>query len=176
MKKLYLIFLFLPLIQLNLYAIDSVEVLSGFLHAEIKYNEDYNAIPLFIALNFKNKSLGKIGEINFVIEPFLNTVLSPDTNIEAGSNFLIKYKYPFKYLQLYIKSGLGALFMTQHTKEQSTQYNFLPQAGAGIQFFIKRNLALNTEYRYRHLSNGSLKYPNKGIDAELLLTGVTYFF
>jgi hypothetical protein len=117
------------------------------------------------------------GRADFILEPFVNAISSPASNVEAGSNFLLQYVFPLnKKFQPYIKGGLGVLYMSQHTLEQSTQYNFLPQGAAGIQYFLKDNLAINLEYRYRHLSNASLKDPNSGIDSNLYLCGVTFFF
>ena len=76
----------------------------------------------------------------------------------------------------YFKIGVGAVYMSQHTEEQSTQFNFVPQTGVGVHCFIKENTALSFEYRLRHLSNCSINQPNNGIDAELFLAGVALFF
>lgn len=66
--------------------------------------------------------------------------------------------------------------MSQHTLEQSTQYNFLPQAGAGLIYFLKPDLGLNLGYRYRHLSNSSLKRSNKGINVDMILAGLSLYY
>jgi len=185
MKKnilLFLVFLFcfLPLAR----ALDAIEVTTGFLNGNLSHtNKKYQGVPLLVAFDFDGKPLlGKIGlkfpgRFDFVLEPFINTINSPSSNVEAGSNFLIKYVFPLNAkIQPYVKGGLGMLYMSQHTLEQSTQYNFLPQGGAGIHYFIKDNVALNLEYRYRHLSNASIKHPNSGIDSNMYLGGVTFFF
>ena len=111
------------------------------------------------------------------MEPFINTILRPETNIEVGCNFLIKYVFPFtEVFQPYIRGGLGILYMSQHTVEQATQWNLLPQIGLGFHSFIDQEIALSGEYRYRHLSNASIKLPNNGIDADLFLGGVAFFY
>ncbi len=166
------------------YTLDSLDFLTGYLSASLDESQpDYEAIPLLVGLNFNAKpffekfGVKTKGDLNFVIEPFINTVIEPDTNIEVGSNFLIKYVFPLtKKLQPYIKGGVGALYMSQDTKEQGTKYNFLPQVGGGIRYFIKDDVALNVEYRFRHLSNASIKSPNSGIDADLILGGISFFF
>lgn len=177
---LVVFFSIMPIFALEL---ESVGVLGGFLSADIVDKDDYKVIPLMVSFDFDAKPIFENigffcnGSINFTIEPFINTVISPDTNVEIGSNFLIRYIFPLsEHLKPYIKGGLGVLYMSQHTREQSTQYNFLPQVGGGIMFFINENVAITTEYRYRHLSNASFDYPNKGINANLFLSGITLFF
>lgn len=181
--KFIAIFICLVFISSNTYALDGVEILSGYLTADLDQKGAYEVIPLFFALNFDAKPIfSKIGikpkgRLNFVLEPFLNTVVGPDPNIEIGSNFLIKYTFPLsKKIRPYAKGGLGVLYMSQHTREQSTQYNFLPQIGGGFHYFIDDNTALSFEYRYRHLSNASFGNPNAGIDAKVFLGGISFFF
>ena len=80
--------------------LDGIEFLTGYLNADIRDKRDYTAVPLFVAFDFDAKPLfSKIGlrvsgRLDFVVEPFINNVISPDNNIEAGSNFLIKYVFP----------------------------------------------------------------------------------
>jgi len=176
-------FFCLLIIPVDLYAIEAVDILTGYLNAPLDTKDDYEVIPLMVGLNFDLKPLtSRIGiqpkgRFNFVLEPFFNIVSAPDTNIEVGSNFLFKYTFPLtERFQPYLKVGAGVLYMSQHTKEQSTQYNFLPQAGGGLNFFIRDDVALICEYRYRHLSNCSFKTPNAGIDADMILGGISFFF
>lgn len=186
MKKsvLSLLILFCVLVSANAYAIESIDILTGYFHGYMDNTEkDYNAVPLLVGINYNLKpwiakiGLNTQGSFNFVLEPFINTVIEPNSNVEVGSNFLLKYGFPLTAkLQPYVKGGLGVLYMSQHTKEQSTQYNFLPQGGAGLQYRITNNIALNMEYRYRHLSNAAIKHPNSGIDVNMYLCGVTIFF
>ncbi len=184
-KTLVLSVFFLCLASLpKAYALDGIEVFSGYLDGRLDdTKKDYQAVPLLVGLIFDLKPLtSKIGinpkgRVDFILEPFINTVTSPNSNVEVGSNFLFEYVFPLsEKFQPYVKGGIGALYMSQHTLEQSTQYNFLPQGGGGIRYFLKDNVALNFEYRYRHLSNASLKSPNSGIDANMYLGGVTIFF
>ncbi|UCG35354.1 MAG: acyloxyacyl hydrolase [Candidatus Omnitrophota bacterium] len=184
-KKLFIfaIFLFSFLISIDLFALDGIEILSGYLDADLDKKEDYEGIPLLVALNydvrpmFEKIGIQTQGRIDFILEPFINTITSPDSNIEVGANLLLKYICPLtERLQLYVKGGAGALYMSQHTEEQGTQYNFLPQLGAGIHLFLSGGVALSCEYRYRHLSNADIEKPNSGIDTTMILGGVSFFF
>lgn len=165
------------------YALEGVEVLSGFFEANLNDRDDYQGIPLMVSLNFDAKPFfSKVGvepqgRLEFLVEPFATTIISPEKNVEIGSNFLIKYVFPLSdVIQPYFKGGLGTLYMSQKTNEQSTQYNFLPQAGVGFHFFVQDDAALSVEYRYRHLSNNSFGSRNGGIDANMALAGVSFFF
>jgi len=98
------------------YSLDAIEVYSGFFEANLRDKDDYQGIPLLVAFNFDGKPLlSKLGietkgRFDFVIEPFCNTIISPEANVELGSNFLIKYVFPLSdTIQPYIKGGLGAL-------------------------------------------------------------------
>jgi len=164
------------------FGLDSVGVMSGYLFASLRYKQNYKVVPLCVSLNFDSRSLfsnaGKLkGEVMFSLEPFINTVYSPDTNIETGVNFLVRYTFPAKSkFRFYIKGGVGVLYMSQHTREQSTQYNFLPQIGPGVSYFLSEHTSIDFEYRFRHLSNASLRAPNAGINANVFLCGITHYF
>lgn len=186
MKKILvsLVFLLCAFFSVNAHAIESIDILTGYFHGYLDHTEkDYNAVPLLVGINYDLKpwiskiGLNTQGSFNFILEPFINTVIEPNSNVEAGSNFLLKYGFPLtQKLQPYVKAGLGVTYMSQHTLEQSTQYNFLPQGGGGLQYRVTNDIAINLEYRYRHLSNAALKHPNSGIDVNMYLCGVTIFF
>ena len=167
----------------NSYALEAIEVFTGYFEGKLKEKGHYEAVPLLVGFNFDLRPLvSKMGidikgRLCSVVEPFFSVVTSPDSNIEVGSNFLFKYTFPLsERIQPYVKGGLGVLYMSQHTREQSTQYNFLPQFGGGLHYFIKEDVALSVEYRYRHLSNASFEEPNAGIDVSVILGGISFFF
>ncbi|MBD3246848.1 MAG: hypothetical protein GF333_07580 [Candidatus Omnitrophica bacterium] len=166
-------------------ALDGIEVLSGYFKADLNQNdEDYEGIPLLVGFNFDGRPLLEkagietAGRFDLIIEPFFNTMTSPGhTDIEVGSNFLFKYVFPLtESIQPYVKGGVGALYMSEHTREQSTQYNFLPQGGAGFHVFMDEKTALSFEWRFRHLSNASIESPNSGIDGNMFLGGISFYF
>jgi hypothetical protein len=75
-----------------------------------------------------------------------------------------------------MKAGAGMVYMTQHTQEQATQFNFIEQGGIGMHYFFRKNTAFTIEGRLRHLSNSGTKHPNQGINTYLAVYGVTYRF
>ena len=128
--------------------------------------------PLAEKLHIKPKGL-----LEFVVEPLMNLVINPDTNAEVGCSLFLRYSDKISSrIAPYLEGGLGMIYTTQHTREQGTQYNFISQAGLGLQFFLDKHFALTGGYRFRHLSNAGLDKQNRGIDHHFGLVGVRYYF
>ena len=164
--------------------LQGVEILTGFGRGELTGKKDYHLVPIMIGFDFNLKLLTqKIGFnppslIQFQIEPFLSLVTNPDNNMEVGTSFLLKVGLlPEDWrFQPYVKSGLGMIYMSQHTLDQNTQFNFLINGGTGFHYFFKKQCALTLEYRFRHASNAGIKQPNGGIDTHSCLLGIAYLF
>lgn len=163
------------------YNFKEIGVFSGFLKGKLSEKGHYEALPVMLRFGFDLRPLFKKDKcrnlMEFVVEPFANTVISPDNNAELGCNFLLKLAPAIKdRFYPYFEGGLGMVYLTQHTREQSTQFNFSEQVGAGITFMLKKNLAISAGYRRRHVSNASIKRPNKGIDSDSFICGVSLFY
>jgi outer membrane protein W len=117
-------------------------------------------------------------QLHFVLEPFASYAFVPTDNLEAGLNFLLKVGFAEKKdkFQPYFKIGTGGMYMTKHSVEQSTQLNFNDNIGAGAHYYFKKDTAFTLEYRFRHISNASIKLPNVGINASIILFSFSYFF
>lgn len=165
-------------------SLEAVEFLSGFGWGKLKEKGGYHLTPFIAAfdfdlLGFLNKfNLSPKQLVQFQLEPFVSFVSQPDPNIEAGSAFSLKIGLLPKEnkFQPYAKAGVGFLFMSQHTREQSTQFNFIEQAGLGLHYFFSKAVAFTFEGRFRHLSNSSIMRPNNGINTYTILAGVSYYF
>jgi hypothetical protein len=164
--------------------LEAIEVLSGFSWADLKDQDTLNQVPLIVDLDLNLKPL--LQKINFYpeqlaqfqLELFLAGISSPKANFETGVNFFLKagvFPQSWKF-QPYVKAGLGLDYMTLHTKEQSTQFNFIETGGAGAHYFFTENIAATVEYRFRHLSNSGIDHPNSGINSQAVVGGVTYHF
>ncbi len=165
-------------------SLESIDILTGFGWGKLKEKGNHNLIPFSIAFNFNLKNLTQ--KINFKpralmqfqLEPFLSLVTRPDNNIETGASFWLKMGLlpETSKFQPYFKLGAGLLYMTQHTREQATQFNFTEQLALGMHYYFCKNTALTLEGRWRHLSNSSIKHPNHGINTYFVLTGISYRF
>ena len=160
-----------------------VGLLTGYGTASLDDQSDYEIIPILPQFGFDINPLARKlhinprGTIEGVVEPLMNVVISPDTNAEVGCSFLLKYSdHITSRIAPYIEGGFGIIYTTQHTHEQSTQYNFLSQVGVGLQFFLNEKFALTGGYRFRHMSNAGIDSPNRGINHHFALFGVSYFF
>ena len=163
--------------------LQEVGVFSGFITGSLKNQKDLEVVPLGLRFGFDLKPFTKKfgfqpkGMLELLYEPFINTIVQPRTNAEMGLAFLFRYSYPLTdKLYPYIEAGSGFYYMTLKTREQSTQFNFIDQGGAGISYFLKEDLALNIGFRFRHISNCSIKQPNGGINANVYLVGMSYYF
>ncbi|MFH1855846.1 MAG: acyloxyacyl hydrolase [Candidatus Omnitrophota bacterium] len=161
-----------------------IECFSGMGFGKVREDRKYRLVPLFIDFDFDVKSfftrchLNTPGLMQFTLEPFISDIAQPDQNVEFGNNFLIKIGVlPETYkFQPYFVGGVGLNYMTLHTVEQGTQFNFNEYIGGGLRYFFTKNTALTMEYRYRHVSNAAIKHPNKGVNANFGLLGITRTF
>lgn len=163
----------------------AVELLTGYGRASLKGNQPaYELYPINLAFDFDLKPLLHKANLNyaplfeFQLEPFVSPVSSPNANVEAGMAFMLKAGIlPETWqFQPYIKGGVGMLYMSQHTLEQGTQFNFLEQGCAGAHYYLDRHWAITGEFRFRHVSNSGIDEPNAGINTMFYLLGATYQF
>ncbi|HAJ57829.1 MAG TPA: hypothetical protein DCL35_08755 [Candidatus Omnitrophica bacterium] len=164
--------------------LQEVGVITGFVSGELKHQKDFNAVVTGMRFGFDLKPFTKKmfnfepkGLLELVYEPFINTITHPDGNVELGLPFFFKYAYPLtSKFYPFIEVGTGPYYMSLSTYEQSTQFNFISQGGAGFSYFIKDDMSVNLEYRRRHVSNASIKEPNGGLDADVYIIGLSWYF
>lgn len=165
-------------------SLEAIEFLTGFSWGDLKGQKDYNLVPILVGFDFNMKPLTKKINFNprslvqFQIEPFLGLISSPDSDFEMGTSFFFKFGLlpQTSKIQPYIKAGVGFDYMTLHTREQGTQFNFISTGAVGAHIFFKENVALTLEGRYRHLSNASIDDPNSGINTYWGTVGILYKF
>jgi len=162
-----------------------VGVLSGyvFMNKEINRREDFKAVLLSLRLGYDIKPwLSKInlnfpGTLQFDLEPYIDPIIAPDNGVEAGSAFLLKYSFPLvQKIWPYVEAGTGLIYSSQHTYQQSTQWNFLDQGGGGIAYMLNDKTSISVGYRFRHYSNCSIKQPNGGVNSQVIVCGISYLY
>jgi Lipid A 3-O-deacylase (PagL) len=161
-----------------------MEVSSGFGKTQLDRKGDYILIPVIFDFDFdlkpffNKKNVYPPGLFQFQIEPFVNLVTQPAMNMEIGNVFTLKFGIlpESNRFQPYLKGGVGFVYMTQSTYEQSTLLNFLEQIGIGARYLLAKNKALTMEGFYRHVSNASISQPNAGISPLFLTLGFAYQF
>jgi len=117
------------------------------------------------------------GSRSFYLEPQINPVVNPESDIECGIGLGFKYMYPFTdKFSLYIMGGIGPHYISVVTRDQANRFIFSDTAGAGLYYFITEDSAINLGYRFRHMSNAGLEYPNAGIETHFGTIGYSIFF
>ncbi|MBI4706593.1 MAG: acyloxyacyl hydrolase [Candidatus Omnitrophica bacterium] len=165
--------------------LEAIEFLTGFIWGgKLQAQKNYRQVPFIAAFDFNLKPLTEKIKFNprsllqFQIEPSVSYITSPHSNVELGTMFFFKAGIlpQTSKFQPYVKAGVGMLYMTLHTREQSTQFNFQEQGGVGFHYFFRKNLAFTLEGRFRHLSNAGIGSRNHGINTIHALAGLTYQF
>ena len=117
------------------------------------------------------------GTLSLYIEPQINPVFNPETDIEVGVGVGLKYMHPVtEKISAYAFGSTGPHYITVKTNEQANGFIFSDTIGAGIAFFLTEKSSLNLEYRFRHISNAGLVKPNGGIDNHFGTVGYSVFF
>ncbi len=120
---------------------------------------------------------GHRGTLSIFLEPQVNTVLKPAGEMEFGLGIGIQYAYPVtERISPYLLVVSGPHYISFDSPTQAKGFNFSSAIGAGIYLALRKDMALNLGYRHRHVSNADLKKPNEGIDSELGLLGLSFFF
>ncbi|MHB8996058.1 MAG: acyloxyacyl hydrolase [Armatimonadota bacterium] len=76
----------------------------------------------------------------------------------------------------YWQAGGGGAYLSQLTREQSSNWNFYWEAAAGVQWPAGSRGAWLAQYRFIHISNGSSSQRNLGINASEFGFGRSIFF
>jgi len=117
------------------------------------------------------------GLLSGYLEPNINPAFKPETEIEFGIGFGLKYMYPLtRMVSGYIMGSVGPHYITVETADQANGFIFSDIVAAGLTFFLTKTTALDLEYRFRHLSNARLKMPNGGVNSHMVAIGYSMFF
>jgi opacity protein-like surface antigen len=75
----------------------------------------------------------------------------------------------------FLFAGGGILFVDLGLPTMGSKLNGTYQIGGGIQHFIQKDLAVNGEYRFHHISNLNTSSPNEPLNSSKFLIGISYF-
>lgn len=76
----------------------------------------------------------------------------------------------------FVDAGGGVTLTNIRKPDLGGTLEFNLQAGAGVNWFIKDNLAISFEGRYLHISCAGLHNPNNGVNSLGILLGASWFF
>jgi len=76
----------------------------------------------------------------------------------------------------FLDGGAGVTATGIGHPDLSGTFEFNLQAGTGVHWFLRDNLALTTEVKYMHLSCAGIHHPNLGANDVVGMIGLTWFF
>jgi len=117
------------------------------------------------------------GNWEILLQVFGGSQFYPDTAYLVGGGPLIRYNFAAGHrLVPFVDLGGGAAATDIRNGDLSTTFEFNLQGGVGAHWFVRDNLALTLQYRFIHLSNAGIRFPNLGANTSTFLGGVTWFF
>jgi lipid A 3-O-deacylase len=118
------------------------------------------------------------GQFEHVVELPLHLAVDPITRIMTGGNLLAKWNFTGvkdRRLLPYIFAGGGVLFVDLGLPTMGSRLDFSYGAGTGLQYLIRKGLAVSAEYRYHHISNAGTAEPNEPLNSSKILFGISVF-
>ena len=76
----------------------------------------------------------------------------------------------------FVDAGAGVAATGIGPPDLSNTFEFSLQAGCGVQWFVKDNMALGLAARYLHLSCAGLSTPNLGLNTVMGMMSLTWYF
>ena len=117
------------------------------------------------------------GNREFRLELFSGAQFNPDTQWLVGLTPHLHYNFATGTRWVpFVDAGAGVTATSIGPPDLSGTFEFNLQAGTGIMWFLRDNLALSAEARYVHWSCAGLHKPNLGLNGVTGLLGITHFF
>ena len=117
------------------------------------------------------------GNWELVGQLFAGAQFYPDTAYVVGGGPLIRYDFATGHRWVpYIDFGGGVGATDIRNGDLSTTFECNLQSGVGAHVFLRPDVAFTFEYRFLHMSNAGLKFPNLGSNTSLFMAGLSWFF
>ena len=118
------------------------------------------------------------GQFEHIVELPLHLVIDPRTRIMTGANLLASWKFTGlaeDKLYPYVFAGGGVLFVDLGLPTMGSRLDFSYGGGNGIQYMLRKDLAVSAEYRNHHISNAGTAEPNEPLNSSKFLIGISLF-
>lgn len=130
--------------------------------------------------HFLSDELGKDrwyqGRHELLVEIPFHLAVDKGGKTMLGSYLLGSWKFTsIEDLTPYIFAGGGILFIDLGLPSMGSKLDFSYQGGTGLQYFIRKDMALISEYRYHHISNAGTASPNEPLNSSKFLIGISFF-
>ncbi len=144
---------------------------------------DWNFVSIFPY--FKYNLTGPIGRsfykgsLSWFVDAGAAISHSPEVGYVLGFT-PIQGEYKFLWSNVdwapYINLGAGFAYTdwTKRGRELGSDFEFLLNGGAGIEFYKTREGAFNLNYKFWHISNAGIKRPNIGLNTHVFSIGYSF--
>ena len=117
------------------------------------------------------------GNLEVLGELFSGAEFHPHTRYLTGFTPLVRYNIATGTRWVpFLTCGAGLTLTDIGHPDLSGTFQFDPQGGAGTHYFFRENVAFTTEWRWLHLSNAGISEPNHGVNTQMFMAGITWFF
>jgi hypothetical protein len=80
------------------------------------------------------------------------------------------------WIKPFIAASVGFLYFEEDIPvPRSSRFNFTPELGLGVQFFLAPKNALTLGYKFHHMSNANTSRNNPGMDSHVIYAGFSFF-
>jgi Lipid A 3-O-deacylase (PagL) len=137
----------------------------------------FNVIPRLSYLPFE--PLGS-GWLKSAIEPGLEGwfqyYLEPRVFTAQGLKAALRYHFiGLGPLVPYVEAAAGAGGTNLDVREIRSAFTFVLDGGVGVSYFVTPGVAVNLGYRLQHISNGGTGHPNRGLNSNTGVLGVSFY-
>ncbi|MEY2492426.1 MAG: lipid 3-O-deacylase [Verrucomicrobiota bacterium] len=113
------------------------------------------------------------GNEEFLIDAFAGPILKGPGSVMAGATLILRHNFVTRsgaFFVPYYQMGAGGLYSDAANADRvqfgiGTTVEFNLQATLGARWRVNPSWSVNTEFGYRHISNGGLDSRNGGVDA-----------
>jgi len=117
------------------------------------------------------------GNFEYRIELFGGAQYSPSTEWLVGLTPHLRYNFATGTRWIpFLDGGAGVTATGISHPDLGGTFEFNLQAGGGMHWFVRHNLALTGEVKYTHMSCAGIDKPNLGLNDILAYIGLTWFF
>lgn len=80
------------------------------------------------------------------------------------------------WIKPFLAASVGFLYFEADVPvPDSSRFNFTPEAGLGVQFFLTQKRAVTLGYKFHHISNAGIGRNNPGMDSHVFYVGFSFF-
>jgi len=116
------------------------------------------------------------GAVEGGLEPWFQVYLTPSAVMEGVKGVARYHFLSASPIFPYVELSAGVVASSLNIREIRSDFAFVLEAGAGLSYFVAEHVALTVGYRFQHVSNGGIESPNRGVNSDTGVAGVSFFF